>query len=60
MPRVEYEDIMSGTGKLNKNIFSKESEKPGLLFDEGALLYGKLRLHLQDWLLPNFLGGCNQ
>ena len=32
MPRVEYEDIISGTGRLNKDIFAKESDKTGIVF----------------------------
>ena len=56
LPRVEYEDIISGTGRLNKDIFSKESQKAGILFKVGDVLYGKLRPYLKNWLLPNFQG----
>ena len=56
LPRVEYEDIISGTGRLNKDIFSKESKKAGILFNAGDILYGKLRPYLKNWLLPNFQG----
>ena len=35
MPRVEYEDIISGTGRLNKDIFAKESDKTGIIFHKG-------------------------
>ena len=56
LPRVEYEDIISGTGELNKDIFAKESSKSGILFSEGDVLYGKLRPYLKNWLLPNFHG----
>ena len=56
LPRVEYEDIISGTGSFNKNIFDKESNKPGIVFQEGNVLYGKLRPYLQNWLLPSFDG----
>lgn len=30
LPRVEYEDIISGAGRLNKDIKLKESEKVGI------------------------------
>ncbi len=56
LPRVEYEDIISGTGCLNKNIFDKESCKNGIIFHKGDVLYGKLRPYLQNWLLPSFNG----
>ncbi|MCD8358685.1 MAG: restriction endonuclease subunit S [Oscillospiraceae bacterium] len=56
LPRVEYEDIISGTGQLNKDIFSKESSKTGIVFHKGDVLYGKLRPYLQNWLLPQFNG----
>ena len=56
LPRIEYEDIVSGIGQLNKDIRKKESSKSGLLFREGDVLYGKLRPYLQNWLLPSFSG----
>lgn len=56
LPRVEYEDIISGTGRLNKDIFAKESDKTGIVFHKGDALYGKLRPYLQNWLLPSFNG----
>ena len=56
LPRVEYEDIISGTGRLNKDIFAKESDKTGIVFHKGDVIYGKLRPYLQNWLLPSFNG----
>ncbi len=56
LPRVEYEDIISGTGKLNKDIYTKVSNKVGLKFRVGDVLYGKLRPYLKNWLLPSFSG----
>lgn len=56
LPRVEYEDVVSGFGKLNKNIFLKESQKKGIVFEPGDVLYGKLRPYLQNWLLADFKG----
>ena len=56
LPRVEYEDIISGAGRLNKDIKLKESEKVGIVFHKGDVLYGKLRPYLQNWLLATFNG----
>ena len=47
LPRVEYEDIVSGTGRLNKDIYAKQSSKSGIVFHQGDVLYGKLRPYLQ-------------
>jgi type I restriction enzyme, S subunit len=56
LPRVEYEDIVSGQGELNKDIFAKESDKKGIEFEVGDTLFGKLRPYLQNWLLADFKG----
>ncbi len=56
LPSVEYEDIISCRGELNKNINQKECSKIGIEFDKGDVLYGKLRPYLKNWLLPNFKG----
>ena len=56
LPRVEYEDIISGIGLLNKDITKKMSCKVGLAFHDGDVLYGKLRPYLKNWLLPSFSG----
>ena len=56
LPRVEYEDIVSGAGRLSKDIYTKESSKSGIAFHQGDVLYGKLRPYLQNWLLPAFDG----
>ena len=56
LPRVEYEDIVSGPGRLNKDIYAKQSSKSGIVFHQGDVLYGKLRPYLQNWLLPTFDG----
>ena len=47
---------MSGAGRLNKDIYAKESSKSGIAFHQGDVLYGKLRPYLQNWLLPAFEG----
>ena len=56
LPRVEYEDIVSGAGRLNKDIKAKESAKVGIVFHKGDVLYGKLRPYLKNWLLASFNG----
>ena len=56
IPQVEYEDIISGEGRLNKDITKKLSNKKGILFRKGDVLYGKLRPYLKNWLLPDFSG----
>lgn len=56
LPRVEYEDIVSGQGVLNKNIFEKDSRKQGIEFKDGDTLFGKLRPYLKNWLLADFDG----
>ena len=56
LPRVEYEDINSGQGTLNKDLAAKESNKVGIEFMPGDVLYGKLRPYLMNWLYPQFKG----
>lgn len=56
LPKVEFEDIISGLGKLNKDISSKFDNRKGILFKPGYTLYGKLRPYLNNWLLPEFEG----
>ena len=56
LPRVEYEDINSGFGTLNKNLQNKKSLKTGVRFQAGDCLYGKLRPYLMNWLNPQFNG----
>lgn len=56
LPSVEYEDVVSGQGILNKNIFEKNIEKTGIAFTSKDILYGKLRPYLHNWLNPNFTG----
>ena len=56
LPRVEYEDIVSGQGTLNKDINKKKSCKTGILFDNGDVLFGKLRPYLKNWLFATFMG----
>ena len=56
LPYVEYEDVISNQGILNKDVFAKEGEKTGIVFSENNLLYGKLRPYLHNWLNPDFKG----
>jgi Restriction endonuclease S subunits len=56
LPSVEYEDIVSGQGVLNKDIRQKETVKMGIRFSPYDVLFGKLRPYLQNWLLPDFPG----
>ena len=56
LPRVEFEDIVSGTGQLNKDLMKKPFFKNGIEFNIGDVLFGKLRPYLKNWLLPDFKG----
>ena len=56
LPSVEYEDVVSEQGLLNKNIYQKETIKTGVRFSSEDVLYGKLRPYLHNWLNPDFQG----
>ncbi len=56
LPSVEYEDIVSGQGVLNKDIREKVAVKTGIRFDPYDVLFGKLRPYLKNWFLPSFSG----
>jgi type I restriction enzyme, S subunit len=56
LPRLEYEDIISNSGRLNKDLTKKESNKKGIKFEKGDVLFGKLRPYLRNWLLADFEG----
>ena len=56
LPKVEFEDIISGQGRLNKDISNKFDNRKGIHFEPGYTLYGKLRPYLNNWLLPKFEG----
>lgn len=55
-PSVEYEDVISEQGLLNKDVRQKEEIKTGIKFSEEEVLYGKLRPYLHNWLNPDFQG----
>lgn len=56
LPKVEYEDIDSGMGCLNKDVSKKESRKSGVAFNKGDVLFGNLRPYLKNWWLAEFEG----
>ncbi len=56
LPKVEFEDIVSGEGRLNKDISSKFDSRKGTLFEPENILYGKLRPYLKNWLFSDFEG----
>ena len=56
LPSVEYDDVVSEQGALNKDITQKEIIKAGIEFSEEDVLYGKLRPYLHNWLNPDFRG----
>jgi len=56
LPMVEFDDIVSGYGLLNKDVYAKMDNKTGIKFNHGDILYGKLRPYLKNWLLTNFEG----
>jgi len=56
LPRVEYEDIVSGQGALNNDVFNKNDTRGGIAFEPDDVLYGKLRPYLRNWLNPQFRG----
>ena len=55
-PGVEFEDINSGEGTLNKDVARKKIVKIGKQFTEGDVLFGKLRPYLKNILLADFNG----
>ena len=55
-PCVEYEDVVSEQGTLNKDIYAKGIYKSGIKFTSEDVLYGKLRPYLHNWLNSDFTG----
>lgn len=56
LPSVEYDDIESDIGLLNKDVASKKITKKGIAFQHGDVLFGKLRPYLKNWLYCTFCG----
>ena len=55
-PSIEYEDIITESGLLNKDVYSKSTRKNGIRFSSSDVLYGKLRPYLHNWFNPDFAG----
>ena len=55
-PCIEYEDIITESGLLNKDVYSKDARKNGIRFTPSDVLYGKLRPYLHNWFNPDFAG----
>ena len=56
LPSIEFEDIISGEGRLNKDISNKIDNRKGIYFELDYILYGKLRPYLKNWLFSDFIG----
>ncbi|MFV0558629.1 MAG: restriction endonuclease subunit S [Enterococcus sp.] len=56
LPKIEFEDIQAGEGRLNKDISTKFDDRKGILFQPSNILYGKLRPYLKNWLFADFAG----
>ena len=56
LPKIEFEDIISGEGRLNKDISNKFDRRKGTSFEANNILYGKLRPYLKNWLFADFKG----
>lgn len=56
LPGIEFEDIVSGEGCLNKDVYQKDCRKYGKIFREGDILFGKFRPYLKNILLAEFRG----
>ncbi|MBO0481325.1 restriction endonuclease subunit S [Candidatus Enterococcus courvalinii] len=56
LPKVEFEDIFAGEGRLNKDVSTKFDNRKGIKFESEDILYGKLRPYLKNWLMTDFMG----
>lgn len=56
LPKVEFEDIFAGEGRLNKDVSTKFDNRKGIKFESEDILYGKLRPYLKNWLMADFMG----
>lgn len=56
LPTVEFEDILSGENRLNKDVYSKPIHKGGIAFEKNDVLFGKLRPYLKNILFATFNG----
>ncbi len=56
LPRIEFEDIISGQGTLRPGYEDKINTKKGIEFMPNDILFGKLRPYLKNWLYADFKG----
>ena len=56
LPYIEFEDIISGEGKLNKDIFQRSTKKVGKRFNPDDVLFGKLRPYLRNIFFADTTG----
>lgn len=56
LPKVEFEDIVAGEGRLNKDVSQKFDNRKGIEFLPNDILYGKLRPYLKNWFKATFTG----
>lgn len=56
LPRVEFNDIVSGEGRLNNDVMKKDDTRKGIKFCVHDVLFGKLRPYLKNWLYADFDG----
>lgn len=54
--RIEYEDIVSGTGMLNSDWHGTGDSRTGIVFNREDILYGYLRPYLKNWYYADFEG----
>ena len=55
-PHIEFENINSGRGTINKNLKDLKSNKTGIRFQKEDILFGKLRPYLRNWYFAKFSG----
>lgn len=56
---LELEHIDKGNGQLKGSVKSKSQKSIKSKFEQGDVLFGKLRPYLRKFLLPNFDGVCS-
>ena len=56
LPRIEYENIISGEGRLKNDVFEIGDSRKGIYFQKNDVLYGKLRPYLNNWFFATFQG----
>ena len=56
LPHVEYENILSGEGRIINEKALYGDSRTGIKFNKGDVLFGKLRPYLHNDLIASFLG----